>query len=162
MPRSWSLRPSSFAVNALFAWAGQIRGGDVVRFVHSGFQESPIHERDLAEVAARALTGDDLLGRRVVLTGPESLSHKEMVGVIGDVLGRPLRFEELPAGVAEKGMLANGFPEPFVKALMARYAAHAEQPQFPPTREVEKILGRPARDFATWVRDHAAEFGGAR
>ena len=42
---------------------------------------------------------------------------------------------------------------------MARYAAHLEQSPRPPTNEVEKILGRPARTYAEWVADHAFAFG---
>jgi uncharacterized protein YbjT (DUF2867 family) len=155
-----SLRPSSFALNALTAWGGQIRAGDDVRFVYPGFEESPIHEGDLVDVLVRAFLDDDLLGQRIDLTGPESLSHEEMVRQIGVALGRPLRFHEIPAPVAAKGMLANGLPEPFVTAMMARYAAHLTRPQFPPTPEVEKILGRPARTFAEWAADHTADFGG--
>ncbi|WP_326956190.1 NAD(P)H-binding protein [Amycolatopsis sp. NBC_01286] len=157
-----SLRPSSFALNALTSWGGQIRAGDDVRYVYAGFEESPLHERDLVDVLGQAFLGDELLGRRVDLTGPESLSHEEMVRQIGVVLGRPLRFQEIPAPAAAKGMLANGLPEPFVTAMMARYAAHAARPQFPPTPEVEKILGRPARTFAEWAADHATDFGAPR
>lgn len=153
-----SLRPSSFALNALTAWGGQIRAGDDVRYVYADFEESPLHERDLVEVLATALVDDDLLGRRIDLTGPESLSHREMVQQIGTALGRPLRFHEIPGPSAAQGMLANGLPEPFVTAMMARYAAHLARPQFPPTPDVEKILGRPARTFAEWAADHAAEF----
>jgi uncharacterized protein YbjT (DUF2867 family) len=153
-----SLRPSSFAINTLGAWGAQIRAGDVVRYVYGAFQESLIHELDLAEVAARALLCDDLLGRRLELTGPQSLSHAEQVAVIGEVIGRPLRFEEVPPSVAVQGMLRNGLPEPFVTALMARYAAHVARAQYPPTREVEHVLGRPARTYAQWVTDHAGAF----
>jgi uncharacterized protein YbjT (DUF2867 family) len=153
-----SLRPSSFAVNALAAWGGQIRSGDVVRYVYAAFQESPIHERDLAEVAAHALLTDDLLGRRIELTGPESLSHAEMVRVIGDVLGRPLRFEEVPPEPAARDMVRRGLPEPFVTALMARYARHLNRPQHPATDEVRRVLGRQARTYAEWVADNAAVF----
>lgn len=153
-----SLRPSTFAGNALSAWGDQIRAGDVVRYVYAGFQESPLDERDLVEVAARALLTDDLVGQRVELTGPQSLSHEQMVAVIGDVLGRPLRYQEIPPEAAKRGMLQRGMPAPFVEALMARYAAHLAQPQHPPTPEVEKILGRPARTYATWVTDHAVAF----
>ena len=156
-----SLRPATYAGNALAAWGPQIAAGDVVRHVHAGFEESPIHEHDLAEVAAHALLTDDLLGRRPVLTGPESLSHQRMVAIIGEVLGRPLRFEEVPADVAARGMLQRGFPEPFVRALMARFAAHLDRPQFPPTDEVARILGRPPRGFADWVADNAAAFRAA-
>ena len=34
-------------------------------------------------------------GGDYVLTGPESLSQAEQVSIIGDVLGRRVRFEEL-------------------------------------------------------------------
>jgi hypothetical protein len=82
-----------------------------------------------------------------------------MVTVIGDVIGRPLRYEEIPPQAAEHGVLQHGFPAPFVKALIARYATHLEQPQRPPTNEVEKILGRSARTYAEWVADYAFAFG---
>jgi uncharacterized protein YbjT (DUF2867 family) len=156
-----SLRPSSFALNALTAWGGQIRAGDDVRYVYAGFEESPLDERDLVAVLAKALTDDDLLGRRIDLTGPESLSHEDMVRQIGVALGRPLRFHEVPAEPAARGMVANGLPEPFVTAMMARYAAHHTRPQFPPTPELEKILGRPPRTFADWAADHVADFEAA-
>jgi uncharacterized protein YbjT (DUF2867 family) len=156
-----SLRPSSFAVNALTAWGGQIHASDDVRYVYAGFEESPLDERDLAAVLAKALTDDDLLGRRIDLTGPESLSHEEMVRQIGVALGKPLRFHEVPAGPAARGMVVNGLPEPFVTAMMARYAAHHTRPQFPPTPELEKILGRPPRTFAEWAADHVADFEAA-
>jgi uncharacterized protein YbjT (DUF2867 family) len=156
-----SLRPSSFAINTIGAWGAQIRAGDVVRYVYAGFQESLIHEHDLAEVTARALLSDDLLGRRLELTGPQSLSHAEQVAIIGDVIGRPLRFEEVPPAVATQAMLRNGLPEPFVTALMARYATHLSHAQHPPTRDVQHVLGRPARTYAQWVADHAAAFTGS-
>ncbi len=156
-----SLRPSSLAGNALTAWGGQIRASGDVRYVYAGFEESPLDERDLAAVLAKALTDDDLLGRRIDLTGPESLSHEEMVRQIGLALGKPLRFHEVPAEPAARAMVANGLPEPFVTAMMARYAAHHTRPQFPPTPELEKILGRPPRTFAEWAADHVAGFRAA-
>ena len=155
-----SVRASSFARNTLDAWGAQIRAGDVVRGPYASFAESPIHERDLAEVAARALLTDAPVarrGRRLELTGPQSLTHQQMVAIIGEVLGRPLRYQEIPPEAAGKGMTASGLPEPFVGALMARYAREASEPA-PLTGEVERILGRPARSYAEWVADHAAGF----
>ncbi|GLY84024.1 NAD(P)H-binding protein [Actinoallomurus iriomotensis] len=152
-----SLRSASFAVNSLRAWAAQIRAGDVVRGPYAAFTEAVIHEGDLAGVAARALLTDDLTGRRVRLTGPRSLSHEEMTAIIGEVLGRPLRYQEVPAEAAKQAMVQRGFPAPFVEALLARYARGAG-PAEAVTDEVEKILGRPARTYAEWVADHAAAF----
>ncbi|GAB3130231.1 NAD(P)H-binding protein [Microbispora hainanensis] len=158
-----SLRASSFAGNTLQAWGAQIRAGDVVRYVHAGFRESLLDERDLADVAARALLTDELLtgelaGRRLELTGPESLSHEETVAVIGAALGRPLRFEEVPSRAVAAHLIGNGLPEPFVRTLMARYDHYAGHEQHPATAEVEKVLGRPARTYSEWVTDHVSAF----
>ncbi|MEO3892709.1 NAD(P)H-binding protein [Nonomuraea sp. B5E05] len=153
-----SLRASSFAGNTAQAWGVQIRSGDVVRYVHARFRESILDERDLAEVAARALLTDELAGRRLELTGPQSLSHEEMVAVIAAALGRPLRFEELPPQAVAAHLVDNGLPEPWARALMARYAHYLGRDQHPVTGEVDEVLGRPARAYADWVADHLAAF----
>ena len=97
-------------------------------------------------------------GRRLRLTGPQSLSHREAVDVLGQVLGRQLRYEEVPPEAAARGMVRRGMPEPFVTALMARYARHLEHPQHPATDDVQRVLGRPARGYATWAAHHADAF----
>jgi uncharacterized protein YbjT (DUF2867 family) len=153
-----SLRPSSFAGNTARSFGPAVRAGDVVRYVYPEFAESPIHERDLAAVAAHALVTDDLLSRRIDLTGPQTLTHRSIVSIIGTVLGRPLRFEEIPPEAAIRGMTAAGLPEPFVTALMARYAHHLDRPQHPANTEVATILDRPALTYAQWVAEHADTF----
>ncbi|WP_020666401.1 NAD(P)H-binding protein [Amycolatopsis nigrescens] len=152
-----SLRAGAFAGNSLRMWGAQIRAGDVIRGPYATFAEAPLHEGDLAAVAVRALLGDELLGRRPVLTGPHSLTHEEMIAVIGHVLGRTLSYQEIPPEVVLSAMVRNGHPEPFVKALMARYVREGGRPA-QVSGEVEKILGRPARGFAEWVSDHASAF----
>jgi uncharacterized protein YbjT (DUF2867 family) len=154
-----SLRSSFFAISSLWAWGGQVRAGDLVHGAYPHFAEAPIDERDLAAVAARALLDDELVGRTLELTGPQSLTHEEMVAAIGEVLGRTLRFQEVPPEVAARGMVAHGQPEPFVTALMARYARGDGRPALV-TGEVEKVLQRPARTYAEWVAAHAAAFRG--
>lgn len=152
-----SLRAASFAVNTLRTWAPQVRAGDVVRGPYAGFAEPLIHEGDLAEVAARALSSTELTGRRLRLTGPQSLSQEELVAVIGEVIARPVSYQEVPAEAFRQGMIQRGLPQPFVDALLARYA-RGIGPAEGVTDEVERILGRPARTYAEWVADHAAAF----
>jgi uncharacterized protein YbjT (DUF2867 family) len=152
-----AVRASSFATNAIGMFGAQVRTGGVVRAPYANFAEAPIHEADLAAVIARALVDDNLDGRRIPVTGPQSLTHQDMVAVISEVIGRPLSFQEVPPELAARGLVANGLPEAFVNALMARYARGAGKPA-PVTDEVERILGRPARGFAQWVADHADAF----
>ena len=82
---------------------------------------------------------------------------REMVAIIGDVIGRPLRYQEIEPEATKQGMVQRGFLEPFVNALMARYARGVGQPA-PVSGEVEKVLGRPAQTYAEWVAGHAEAF----
>lgn len=155
-----SLRAGTFAVSAAYAWAPQLRHGDVVRAPFPHASEAYVDPRDLAEVAARALTTDDLVEQKLVLTGPESRTHAELVATIGAVLGRDVRFEAIPAQVAARILTENGHKPEFVHALIARYQRENGQPAHV-SSDVEKVLGRPARRFAEWVADHADLFARA-
>lgn len=155
-----SLRPSMFMTNSLGLWAEAIRGGDVVRMPYPRASWAPIDEDDLAEVAAVALRTDTLLGRRVELTGPESLTQAQMVGVIGSALGRDLRVEQVPRAGAEQHLAGIGLPLGFIRALLDMQARYSAGPAVV-SGAVAEILGRPARSFAEWVATNSAAFGRA-
>ncbi|MFJ8108284.1 NAD(P)H-binding protein [Streptomyces sp. NPDC096132] len=152
------LRLADFAANAL-AWAPQIRSGDVVRGAYGRAATSPLHEIDIAAVAARALRGTVPPGSIHTLTGPQSLDQVEKVRLIGAALDRALSFQELPPEHVRQGMLAQGLPEEVPDRLLGSLADYAHQPG-PTTDTVEKLLGRPARTFADWAHDNAPAFGG--
>lgn len=153
-----SLRAATFAVSAAYSWAPQLRHGDVVRGPFPDASEAYVDPRDLAEVAAHALTTDDVNGQKLVLTGPETHTHAEAVATIGQVLGRDLRFEAIPVEIAARILTENGHRPEFVTALMARYQRETGVPAHV-SSDVEKVLGRPARPFAQWVADHSGLFG---
>src|SRR6185503_11434460 len=54
------LRPGPFAINCRNWWAPQIRAGDVVRWFYADAATAPVHERDIAAVAVRALCDEEL------------------------------------------------------------------------------------------------------
>ena len=157
------LRPGAFAANALLWWAPQVRAGDVVRWPYPGAVTSPIHERDVAAVAVRALLEGGHAGAKYILTGPQSLTQREQVRTIGDAIGRPLRFEEIPPEAARREM-ATIMPASIADMLLdawqnVEYAGSAtvEKPA-PVTSTVAEITGVPAHSFHDWAVDHAVEF----
>lgn len=156
-----SLRSSTFPINTIYAWGPQFQAGDGIHGPYPAFAEAPIHDRDLAAVAAHALLRDDLLGRKVDLTGPQSLTHQEMVEIIGKVVGRPLRYEVVPVLTATEAMVRQGIARELVAALMGWYERGSRRPAIV-TGEVQKILGRPAKTFAEWVTDNAPAFSARR
>src|SRR4029079_1871089 len=89
-------------------WGPQIREGNVVRWFYGDAATAPIDERDIAAVAVRALCDDGHGGKDYVITGPESLTQREQVRIVGDAIGRPLRFEELSHDAARQQLLAGG------------------------------------------------------
>jgi uncharacterized protein YbjT (DUF2867 family) len=155
------LRPGPFAINCRNWWAPQIRHGDVVRWCYADAATAPVHERDIAAVAARALCDEGHDGREYVLTGPASLTQRGQVEVIGDAIGRPLRFEELPREAAREQMIAMMFPPAIADMLLDAYAAAVGQPALV-TSTVSEVTGTPARSFHDWATDHTGEFTRSR
>ena len=156
--RQWTfLRPGMLAANAQRWWAPQIRaGGDVIRWPHVAAPTAPIHERDIAAVAVRALCEDGHAGAEYVLTGPQSLSQFEQISTIGRVIGRSLRLEEILPEDARHELLTL-MPAVIVNMLLDAWAAAIGQPALV-TSTVAEITGTPARTFRAWATDHAAEF----
>jgi len=151
------LRPGMFAANALSWWAPQIRAGrDVVRWPYVSAPTAPIHERDIAAIAVRALCEDGHAGAEYVLTGPESMSQFDQLQTIGSAIGRPLRLEEISPDEARRELLAL-MPVVVVNMLLDAWAAAIGQPALV-TSTVAEITGKPARTFRGWAIDHAAEF----
>jgi uncharacterized protein YbjT (DUF2867 family) len=150
-----AVRPTSFATNVIGLFGAQLRSGDVVRGPYAGFAEALTHEADLSAVLAEVLADDSWDGERLTITGPEALTHEQLVAVIGQVLDRPLTFQEIPPEIAVRGMVANGLPEAFATVLMDRYARGDSATI---TDTVERVLGRPARTFAEWVSEHRVAF----
>ncbi|WUI01006.1 NAD(P)H-binding protein [Spirillospora sp. NBC_00431] len=150
-------RPGEFASNAL-AWRHAIRAGEAVREPYAAARGTPIHERDVAAVAAKALVTDDLVGTRPVLSGPESITRPEMVRLIGAATGLPARFEEIPPERARQEMLSRPYMREGLVDVLLRLRADSVERPLVPTPEVERITGRPARTFAEWATDHAGDF----
>ncbi|MFE9428625.1 SDR family oxidoreductase [Kitasatospora sp. NPDC006697] len=150
------LYPSWLATNAARDWAPQLRAAGAVALVHPEAQVSPIHPADIAEVAADLLTSETHRGRLLVLSGPESRSQRELVGVLGTLLGRAIPIERLDEDAALQRR-PPWLPEPVLRALLRAEAAAAGLPA-PLTNAVERITGRPARGFETWAAENLAAF----
>ena len=152
------VRPGMFASNTAFWWGPAIRDGHVVRWAYGAAETAPIDERDVAAVAARTLYEDGHTGGDYVLTGAESLSQAEQVSVIGDVIGRQIRFEELSPEEFRRET-ADSWPSSVVDMLLAAWGATIGHPAFV-TSTVADVVGSPPRTFRQWVFDHADAFRG--
>ncbi|MEV6868590.1 NAD(P)H-binding protein [Streptosporangium subroseum] len=148
------VRPDAFMTNDL-AWAHQIAESGVVRGAYGQAATAPVDPRDIAAVAVRALL-ERHAGKAYVLTGPQSLTQIDRVRIIGETIGRPLRFEEQPREQFRKQLL-QGAPPPAVDFLLDMLASmDGMTAEVLPT--VEEVTGRPAFTYAQWAAHHAATF----
>ncbi len=150
------LRSSDYASNSL-AWVPQIRSSGVVYGAYGDGATSTIHERDVAAVSALALMDAAHAGHTYELTGPQSLTQRERVRLIGEAIGREVRWEEISPQQARRAMLAQGLPEDVPDRLLGYWSGLEKLPG-PSSDTVEQVLGRPALTFAQWAVEHAAAF----
>jgi uncharacterized protein YbjT (DUF2867 family) len=148
------VRPGAFMTNDL-RWAPQIKAESVVRAPYGAATSAPIDERDIAAVAVAALLGDGHAGRDYVLTGPESLSQAERVKLLGEALGREVRFEEQTPEEYREAMADR--PPQVVETLLGLLARQVgATAEVRPT--VAEVTGRPAFTYRQWAEHHRADF----
>jgi uncharacterized protein YbjT (DUF2867 family) len=154
---SWTfLRPTGFAANTLM-WSDQIRAGDVVRWPFGRAARALIDERDIAAVAARALTDESHAGARYLLSGPEVLTQEQQLAAIGTAIGRRLAWEELEPEDAVEALTAAWGDRAFAESAIRTWAGFADHPEAV-TDTVEKVTGIRARSFADWAAANAGQF----
>ncbi|MGW1892748.1 NAD(P)H-binding protein [Streptomyces sp. NPDC002004] len=156
---AWTLlRPRSFMSNTL-SWAPSIRSDGVVRALYGASANASVDPRDIAEVAAAALTGDGHEGAVHTLTGPAAVTAVEQTEQLARALRRPLRFEELDPDEARARYRAR-YPEPLADALLSSALRQLAGAKAQVTDTVREVTGHQARSYADWARDHADAFAG--
>src|SRR5215467_10894728 len=112
----WTMvRSFGFMSNTL-QWVPQLAAGDLVRAPFAGVAVAMIDPYDIAAVAAAALTSDGHEGRVYTVSGPEPLRPADRARILGEVLGRDLRFEGQPDDEARAEMSAS-MPAEYVDAF---------------------------------------------
>jgi uncharacterized protein YbjT (DUF2867 family) len=150
------LWPGEFMDNFTM-WAPQIRRGNVVRDAYPTAANAAVSMDDIAAIAATALLDDGHIGQSYLLTGPETLTRADRVRIIGEVLGRDLRYQDVgrEEAVAELAGVLGPDAEWYVDLL----PPSVEHPQ-PVDGTFARVMGRPPISFAQWVSAHAADFTG--
>jgi len=153
------LRPGMFMSNTIEWWAASIKGQRSVFF--SGGKKgrvAPIDPRDVAAVAACALTQPGHGGKAYELTGPELFTIGEMVRVISKVLGKPIQYTDIPPIAAKLFMLKSGMDKTLVNALMEMLGSLRRDEGAIVTNTVQQVTGRQPGTFEAWCREHIDAF----
>jgi uncharacterized protein YbjT (DUF2867 family) len=132
-----------------------IRAGEVVLPALDGQLDPFADTDDIADVAVAALTEPGHAGQVYELTSPRLLNFPEAVAEIARASGRdiayvPMSVEEYAAGAAEYGV-----PAEFIEVLTYLFRDVLGNKPYV-TDAVQRVLGRPARDFTDYAARTAA------
>ncbi len=151
------LQPSNFMQNFLRN-AGTIKQQGVIYGSSKDGKIAMIDTRDIARVAAHALVDPGHEGKTYVLTGGEAVSYAQVAATFSRVLGKPVKYVDMPPEQAKPAMLGMGIPAWLVDDLLTLSSVFAAGHGAQVTDAVEKVGKAKPRTIEQFVRDHAKAF----
>ncbi|MDF9868615.1 uncharacterized protein YbjT (DUF2867 family) [Streptomyces pratensis] len=133
-----------------------VLSGDV-RLPAGDGAEAFVDVEDIAAVAATALTETGHTGQVYELSGPQAMSFADAVAQIADATGRDIHYTPLSPEEYAAEQRAHGVPEEWVELTIDLYTQIRTGTLASVTDDVEKVLGRPPRNFAQYARTAAAQ-----
>lgn len=152
---AWTfLRPNVYMQNfARDFLARSIRDAGVFQLPAGDAPVSFVDSRDVAAVAAEALSGEAHFGSAYTLTGPRGLSHAEAAQVISDVVGREVRYEDVPESALRDRLQETGWSDEQAATFAGLLASIREGERAAVTADVAAVLGREPGEFESFARD---------
>ena len=154
---TWTiLRFGSFAELQVQPGSMAVAAGKLVSNAGDG-RIAPVSRHDCAEAAAIVLTTDGHEARTYEITGPESLSQRELADLLAEVTGRAVRVVRVGDNMLTWGMARCGVPKPVARAVTAFGRAVREgyfdvlDPAF------ERLVGRPPRSLRDVLIRHRGD-----
>ncbi len=149
------LQPANFYQNLLGGWARVVAEGVFAEPYPVDVPVARVDYRDVAEVAAMALTSDRLAYGCFELTGEAGLTRKQIAAMMSDALGHTI-----VAGEIDFEQWAARLPLDYTAAqwellrrIQEHYAAHGLRAN---PLVLQAILGRPPRSMQAFLRELAA------
>ncbi|ONI85908.1 NAD(P)-dependent oxidoreductase [Actinosynnema sp. ALI-1.44] len=146
------LRPNNFNQNFddPDIWLAPLRDGRLALPI-GDTPEPFIDARDIAAVAAVALTEDGHHEQVYTLSGPQALTFGAVVDTIAKASGRSIRYEELTPEQYRDELLAQGAPEEAAAEINAMFTEMRGGLYAEPRDGVQRVLGRDPIDFDSYV-----------
>ena len=150
---AWTLlRPTGFMQNTL-AWGPRVLDGTFYSPVPDA-SFSIVDARDVAEVAAVALTDEGHEGKAYGLSGPEAVSYRDQARRVFAAAGREVKVEEIPIETLKRELVRAGVPPWNAEGLSELFELYAGGGAQMVTSGVKDALEREPRDLDDFATDH--------
>lgn len=152
------LAPNGYLQN-LEAHAGSMAREGVLAMPGGDAVISQIDVRDVAAAAVAVLAEPAAHADQTYdLTGPEPLSYADIAQVFSRIIGREVRYVDMPVDESRAHLLGDGLPDWLVDRLLDLSAFYCTGAASVVSGDVERLTGRRPRSVEDFVRDHPAVF----
>lgn len=111
--------------------------------------------RDVAAVAAAALTGAGHEEAAYTLTGPEAVAPGGVAEILSDVAGRAIEYNSAPEEEMREILREAGWSASQAEVMLGLFGSVREGARAAVSGDVERILGRPATSLRSYAEAHA-------
>lgn len=109
--------------------------------------------RDIAADAARLLLDDTWTGQHEVpLLGPENLSNNDMAAIVSEVLGTPVRYQQIPGQTLRDQLTGYGMSEAMAQGMLDMMVAKDSGLDTGVVRTPQHAIDTPTT-FRQWCED---------
>ncbi len=135
------LHPHYFMENLLVNTESVIKEGAI----YSPLGEtrlSMISVQDIAAAAAAILIDGGHMGKTYTLTGPEAMNFSEIAESLGDIVGKHVKYVQVPYETAKAGMIKAGMPAWFADDIVMLMQSWGNGKGSIVSTYVEKLTGK--------------------
>jgi len=151
------LRPNTLMTNALW-WAQSIGRDGTVTDASGPGRMSCVDPDDIAAVAAVTLTQPGHEGHGYILTGPQALTSREQVGILAQVLGRPVTFTDTTPEELADSSVAHGTPREAADAMENLTELFRAGRAGILTDDIKNVTHQEPGSFRAWCERNATAF----
>jgi uncharacterized protein YbjT (DUF2867 family) len=119
---------------------------------------SVVDVRDIAAVAAAALTESGHEGKTYDITGPEALTHAEMAMKLAEALNRPIAFVDVPEQAMREALRSFHMPDWQADGLIEDYAHYRRGEASNISTAVNDVTGLAPCSFSAFAHDYRDAF----
>jgi uncharacterized protein YbjT (DUF2867 family) len=152
------LRPNNYMQNFVTYDLESIRAEGAFYLPAGEAKINHIDVRDIARVAALALTMPGHAGKAYNLSGPQAISYAEAAAILSSALGKTVSYVAVPDDAAKSAIIASGAPEIYADYLVElnQYFRSGKAAGVSPA--VKDLTGSDPIAFEQFARDHAEAF----
>jgi uncharacterized protein YbjT (DUF2867 family) len=155
-----NLRPNLF-MQTMLRYKPAIVSQSAIFLPAGNSRISIVDVRDIAAVAAIALTEAGHERSNHVITGPQGLTYTDIARQFSEALGKEVRYVDIPYSAARDAMLQMGLPAWQVEGVIELNETYKRGEAADVTDTVRSVAKREPIAFPQFARDFASAFSGA-